>query len=333
MAGLALSALSGTAAARPAETLLQTASPAADPITRLTWWLLWVSIGVTVLVTLGVAVGAMARGRRYDTAMAQVALQPRGSGIRWIWLGIGVTTVLLLASVVWTIVALNATAFPASGAAPLTLEVTGRQWWWQVRYVGDDPAQSFTTANEIHIPVGRPVRVRLSSHDVIHSFWVPALAGKTDMIPGRTNLMWLQADRPGRYRGECQEYCGVQHAYMAFEVVAEPPDRFEAWRRAQLQAAAAPPDAAAQAGERIFLARCGRCHAVRGTPAHGDDGPDLTHLMSRTSLASGAIPNTPGALAGWIANPQGVKPGARMPATWLSGPQLTAVEAYLRGLQ
>lgn len=324
----ALAALAGQARADAPESYLATSGPAADPITGLMWWLLWVSIAVTVVVTVLVLWGALARGRTFDTAMANVALQPRGSGVRWIWIGLAITGVLLLASIIWTVVALNAVAYPAR-RPPLTLEVTAKQWWWSVRYLGDDPAQSFTTANEIHIPVGQPVRVRLLSGDVIHSFWVPALAGKTDMIPGRTNLMWLQADKPGRYRGECQEYCGLQHATMAFAVVAEPPAQFERWRQAQLANAPAPAAPDEAEGQALVVGRCGKCHTLRGTPARGTAGPDLTHLMSREAIAAGAAPNTIGALMGWVANPQGVKPGAHMPASYLTGPQLMAVRSYL----
>lgn len=311
---------------------LATSGPAADPITPLLWWTIWVSIGVTVIMTALVVWGVMARGRRFDTAMANVALQPRGSGVRWIWIGVAISAVLLLATVIWTVIALNAVAYPAK-RPPLTIEVTGLQWWWQARYLDDDPSQVFTTANEIHIPVGAPVRVRLIGGDVIHSFWVPALAGKTDMIPGRINLMWLQADKPGRYRGECQEYCGLQHANMAFEVVAQPPAEFERWRRAQLQDAVAPSTAQETDGRRIFIDKCGRCHTVRGTTVSRRSGPDLTHLMSRAAIAAGAAPNNAGALTGWIGNPQGVKPGTRMPTPYLSGPQLMAVRSYLLALK
>ena len=217
-------------------------------------------------------------------------------------------------------------------APAVTLEITGHQWWWEARYVGADPSQTFVTANEIHIPVGRPVLVKLKGADVIHSFWIPALAGKTDTIPGRTNLTWLQADRPGTYRGQCTEYCGLQHAHMAAFVIAEAPEAFEAWRQGQLRPA--PPAApAAASGEALFVARCGSCHRVRGTGAGGRLGPDLTHLMSRATLAAGVVPNTPAGLAGWIANPQALKPGARMPASGLDGVELGQVTAYLGGLK
>jgi cytochrome c oxidase subunit 2 len=212
----------------------------------------------------------------------------------------------------------------------LTIEVTGHQWWWEARYLDGAAGDTFTTANELHIPTGEPVRIRLIGADVIHSFWLPGLGGKTDVIPGQTNLAWLQTDRPGVYLGQCAEYCGVQHAHMALRVVAQPPAAFANWQRAQLAPAAG---GAQMAGEALFTAHCGACHTVRGSDAGGIVGPDLTHLMSRATIAAGTVPNTPGALSGWIANPQALKPGARMPATYLSGPQLSDTVAYLETLK
>ena len=330
--GMGMAAAGGAAHAGSPESYLATSGPVADPITGLLWWTLWVSVAVTVIMGLLVAWGVAARGRRFDTAMANVALQARGSGVRWIWIGVAITSVLLLATLIWTVVVLGAVAHPARRPL-LTIEVTAQQWWWAAYYLSDDPRQNFMTANEIHIPVGEPVRLRLLSADVIHSFWVPALAGKTDMIPGRTNVMWLQADEPGRYRGECQEYCGLQHANMAFEVVAEPRAQFEQWRQGQLKDAVAAAGQEQLQGQRLFVAKCGACHTVRGTEAGGSAGPDLTHLMSREAIAAGAAPNNPGALSGWIGDPQGVKPGVHMPTLYLSGPELAAVRSYLLTLQ
>jgi cytochrome c oxidase subunit 2 len=202
-----------------------------------------------------------------------------------------------------------------------------------VRYLSPDPSQAFETANEIHIPVGQPVRVRVIGGDVIHSFWVPQLAGKTDTIPGRTNVAWIEAERPGVYQGQCTEYCGLQHANMAFQVIAESPEAFAAWRANQLRPAAAPADETVRQGQALFADRCGRCHTVRGVTVGRLIGPDLTHLMSRAALAAGTEPNTPAGLSGWISNPQALKPGALMPVTYLSGPQLESVTAYLETLK
>jgi cytochrome c oxidase subunit 2 len=315
--------------APPPLSYLQTAGPAADPTTALTWGLLWLSVAVCVVIT--VLVGGGVWARRSGVAPLSIRDAPvtrTGDGVRWIWIGAAISTVLLLAATIWTAWVLAATAHPRTPPV-LTITVEGDQWWWRARYLDSDPSQAFTTANEIHIPVGQPVRVRLVSRDVIHSFWVPALAGKTDTIPGRANLTWLQADHPGRYAGQCTEYCGQQHAHMAFVVFADPPAQFDAWRRRQQAQANPPATPQAAEGQQIVVARCGQCHAVRGTRAGGQAGPDLTHLMTRTTLASGAIANTPGGLSGWVANPQGVKPGTKMPAPYLSGPQLAAVRAYL----
>jgi cytochrome c oxidase subunit 2 len=175
------------------------------------------------------------------------------------------------------------------------------------------------------------VHFTLNSPDVIHSFWVPALGGKTDVIPGRTNEMWLEADKPGVYRGQCSEYCGEEHAQMALFVFAEPEAQFEAWRAEQVKPAALVNGAAAL-GETQFVASCGKCHTVRGSDAHGTAGPDLTHLMSRTTIAAGMLDNTIGNLSGWIADPQSIKPDAKMPNVDLSGPELQSVLAYLETL-
>jgi cytochrome c oxidase subunit 2 len=252
------------------------------------------------------------------------------TGLNWIVVGVGISSIALVMSLIWTVAVLAQVNQPG-GSEPFTIEVTGHQWWWEVRYVSAEPDRVFRTANEIHIPVGRPVRFQLKGGDVIHSFWVPALGGKTDTIPGQTNVTWLEADRPGRYRGQCTEFCGFQHAHMALEVVADPPAQFSAWWNGQLQSVQATP--AVAPGEALFVEKCGTCHAVRGTDAGGQVAPDLTHLMSRQWIAAGAAPNTPAGLSGWIANPQGVKPGALMPTLYLSGPELTQVRDFLETLR
>ncbi len=214
-----------------------------------------------------------------------------------------------------------------------TVEVIGHQWWWEIRYLSDQPARNFTTANEIHIPVGETVAVKLISRDVIHSFWVPALGGKTDLIPGQTNVTWMEADKPGVYRGQCAEYCGLQHAHMALTVVAQEPEAFEAWRAGQLEPASEANTERVQAGLTAFIQKCGICHTVRGTRAQGIVGPDLSHLMERRTLAAGTLPNTPGNLAGWIADPQHVKPGNFMPQPQLSAAELLRILAFLKTLE
>lgn len=220
------------------------------------------------------------------------------------------------------------------GPDPLKIKVTANQWWWDVRYEGATPAEDITTANELHLPVGRPAVIQLQANDVIHSFWVPNLAGKTDLIPGRTNYMAITARRVGEFRGQCAEFCGFQHAQMAFDVKVESPQAFEAWRQAQAQDAVQPTTPDAQKGEQVFTAKaCVMCHHVSGVRGGESVGPDLTHLASRDHIAAGALTNTPANLAGWIADPQGVKPGSTMPQVPLKSDELTALVAYLETLK
>jgi cytochrome c oxidase subunit 2 len=214
------------------------------------------------------------------------------------------------------------------------IELTGHRWWWEARYSADPPSRMFTTANELHIPVGRPVVISLKSSDVIHSFWVPNLHGKKDMIPGRTTVIKLRADKPGVYRGQCAEFCGMQHAKMALLVIAEPLEQYEAWAEQQRRPAAAPATRTALRGQQIFMGiTCVMCHTVKGTLAQGNLGPDLTHVASRRTIAAGTLPNTRGYRAAWVSDPQEIKPMANMPRSTLSGEELQALLAYLDTLQ
>ncbi|MYZ49561.1 cytochrome c oxidase subunit II [Rhizobiales bacterium L72] len=311
---------------------LRTFGARGDPITALTWGLLVQSIVVVVLVSLAVILGIYLRRSRFEHPEGErEPLVRRSGGITFIGVGIALTLVALLGSTVWTVATLAAINDPPSDP-PLTIAVRGQQWWWKVTYKGS-PDQQFETANEIHIPVGEPVRLELTTGDVIHSFWVPSLGARMDLIPGQTNVTWMEANRPGIYRGQCAEYCGKQHAHMALRVVADPPDQFQKWRQNQLRPAAEPAAEIAAFGAERFLLRCGACHTVRGTPAGGGVGPDLTHLMSRGSIAADTLPNTPGHLAGWIADPQAIKPGNRMPKVDISGPELTGIRTYLETLR
>jgi cytochrome c oxidase subunit 2 len=217
------------------------------------------------------------------------------------------------------------------------VDVIGHQWWWDFQYRSDRPQELVSSPNELHLPVGVRVVLRAVSRDVIHSFWVPNLHGKRDLIPGQVTPLWLQADRPGVYRGQCAEFCGVQHAHMAFVVVAEPLDRFNAWLQHQRQPAPPPvatDDGAVRRGHELFMQQpCVTCHAIRGTDAGARLGPDLTHVGSRMTLAAGALPNTPEHLSRWIAEAQSVKPGNRMPTISLGDDDRRALVAYLRSLQ
>jgi cytochrome c oxidase subunit 2 len=215
----------------------------------------------------------------------------------------------------------------------LTIKVTAKQWWWSVEYENPDAAKVFTTATEIHIPVGIPVRLQLEAADVIHSFWVPSLTGKQDLIPGRKNFLILQADKPGLYRGQCAEFCGLQHAHMALMVVAQSRDAFERWRAQQVQDAATPGAPERLKGMQIFLNRqCASCHTVSGTPAGATTGPNLTHFGSRILLTS-SMHNTADNLEAWLRDPHDLKPGTNMPRVPLSPDERQALVAYLQGLK
>jgi cytochrome c oxidase subunit 2 len=218
----------------------------------------------------------------------------------------------------------------------LIVAVTGHMWWWELRYRDPATGREIASANELRIPVGRPVYLALASADVIHSFWVPALGGKMDMVPGRMQHLQLQADRPGTWRGACAEYCGDQHARMALQVVAEPPAAFDAWLAAQARPAVAPAAPALERGRDAFLAhRCNACHTVRGVSEEGRLGPDLTHVGSRLYLGAGLVPNGADGLARWVAHTQQLKPGARMPSSHerIDETSLQAMAAWLAQLE
>jgi cytochrome c oxidase subunit 2 len=298
----------------------------------LTWGVLAISLAVTVIIAL-LLTAAIWRGRNAALQSldgAQALARPVG-GLNWIWIGVGLTSLVLLFSIVWTLWVLARVSAPPVKPA-VTIEITGRQWWWQVRYLSDDPARVFTTANEIHIPTGVPVRFKLISGDVIHSFWVPALAGKTDVIPGQTNELWLDASKPGVYRGQCGEYCGVEHARMGFLVIAQTPAAFRAWWDHQLQPILPPVNGQSSAGAADFNAHCGSCHAVRGSDAAGVLGPDLSHFMTRRTIAAAMLANNRANLARWIRDPQGIKPGNMMQAPEISSAELSGILSYLQTL-
>lgn len=302
-------------------------------VTPLLWYSLIVSILVCVIIGVLVLWGVIRRRATSDAAaIRSVAIVPTEGGAKWIWIGIAISMAPLLVSLFWTMAVL-AKVGPLPTNPPLTIDIAARQWWWDARYEGVRADQYFHTANEIHIPVGRPVLLRLTSPDVIHSFWVPKLAGKMDVIPGQTNLAWIEAKAPGHYLGHCAEFCGFQHAKMAFIVIAESPERFRDWWTAQLKNAPAPVTAGQQRGLALVEYRCSLCHAVRGTEAEAHSAPDLTHLMSRETIAAGTLPNNMASLSGWIENPQASKPGALMPNQALSGQQLDDLRAYLGTLK
>ena len=314
--------------AAPLEYLTRAAGPAAAPTLRLQWALEALGVAV-VLIVAALLLVAIVRRRERD---ASGALPAEKGGMAWIYFGTGVSSVALFAALVYAMVTLESVAAPPRPPA-LTIRVTAYDWWWKIDYPDDDdPSHSFATANEIHIPVGSPVRVQLKSADVIHAFWVPALAGKTETIPGQTNEQWIEADAPGIYRGQCSQFCGAQHAHMAFEVVAQDAGDFAAWRTAQWHDATPVTTVDALAGQRLFAERCAGCHSVRGTTAAGMQAPDLTHLASRRLIAAGQLTNTPEHQLDWIEHAQRIKPESLMPSMALPASEANALSAYLATL-
>jgi cytochrome c oxidase subunit 2 len=308
------------------QSALHPAGPGAASISDL-WWLMFWTCTVVYLLVMTALVMAIRRHREGENAPAERTL------VRSVVGASAVTVVILFALLVASVTTGRAVGAVTS-SNPMVIAITGNQWWWDVEYHNPLPSLRTRTANELHLPVGRPVRILLTSNDVIHSFWVPNLHGKMDLIPGRRTELSLQVDRPGIYRGQCAEYCGLQHAHMAFTVIAEPSDDFERWLAAQRQPAPAPISLEQQRGfDIVTRGPCAMCHTVRGTSAGARTAPDLTHLASRSTLAAGTVPNTRGYLAGWIADPQHLKPGAKMPPTGLSAEELQAVLAYLEMLR
>lgn len=297
--------------------------PFAGEIYRL-WWILLI-LGAVVFIAVIAFLGVgLVRRHRSDTPPEEDSLAPT----RWIVAG-GVVMPLVVLAVVLG-VSIDSTWVLDTGVPEdaMVIEVTGHQWWWEVHYEGRD----FTTANELHIPVGEPVLIRLRSSDVIHSFWVPQLAGKIDALPDHPNELVIQADEPGEYGGRCAEFCGLQHTNMAILVVAENDEDLSEWLAAQESEVTIPESAVR--GAEIFLSHeCAECHTIKGTSAAGDEGPDLTHVATRARLGATVIPNTSDQLRRWVANPQEVKPGVKMPDIELSEEELDDLVAFLETLR
>lgn len=304
--------------------VLDPAGPFAEAVTTLAW-----ALFAMFLVVMAVVSAAL-----WLALFGGPEVRRRFGGERLIWgAGVAFPVVVLSGLLVWGLTLTSSLTEPPTGDE-LRIRVSGEMWWWRVAYLDAEGREIAWDANEVHIPVGRPVVFELTSADVIHSFWVPRLAGKLDLIPGRTNILRLTADQAGSYGGQCAEYCGGPHALMGFMVVAHEPGRFRQVLAARRAPAAAPATAEALAGAAVFAASgCGACHRVAGTGANGLAGPDLTHVGSRRTLGAGILPNNRGTLGGWISNSQDIKPGNRMPPyQMLSGEELLALTAYLEGL-
>jgi cytochrome c oxidase subunit 2 len=308
--------------------------PAADKIANLSWLMTIVFLLVTVIMSVLIAWAA----KRRRGTLAEHAPVDAGGGQKWIAVG-GLAIPLAILTVIF-VLGLNLLAqFPIHGpqhhAMKSDILIVGHQWWWEVHYLNDQTGLEVTTANEIHIPVNRPMNIELESADVMHSFWIPALHGKVDLIPGHPNYVRIEASETGNFAGECAEYCGAEHARMRLLVVAQQPDEYAAWLEQQRKPAAEPASAAAMAGEQDFLAgACIMCHQIRGTVSGGRVAPDLTHIASRQFIAANSYPNDDAHLEAWITHAQSLKPEAEMPdLTQFSGEQLRDIVAYLRQLK
>lgn len=321
-------------ACRGVQTMLDPAGEQARHIDGI-WRLMLVVCGLMYLLVLGFLAWALWRARsRASMEAAPVAGgTPAEAGLSRSltgWIGLIVAGLVLLTTASFLV----DRSLAEVGPNPLRIKVTANQWWWQADYTGDTPSENFTTANELHLPVGRPAVIELQAGDVIHSFWVPNLSGKTDLIPGRTNYMAVTPKRVGVFRGQCAEFCGFEHAKMAFDVFVDDPKTYDAWRRHQIEGAPPPTTADALAGQQVFTAKaCVMCHKIQGTEAGGTVAPDLTHLASRAHIAAGTLPNTRGDLQAWVADPQGVKPGTTMPKVGLSSDELNNLVSYLETLK
>jgi cytochrome c oxidase subunit 2 len=336
------------------QSTLQPAGPAAAEIAWL-WWLMCAVFTAVLVLVVVLLIIAITPSRRHASRLEQTGQQrdvPPWGPNGFVIAGGIVLPILILTPL--SLISLRTSATLVAPREALTVRVIGHMWWWEVRY----PDTGLVTANEIHIPAGEPVRLELASADVIHSFWVPSLHGKRDMIPGLETSFWIQADEPGIYRGQCAEYCGTQHANMALLVVALPREQFDAWLSSgagnpghekvfgyapsPIQPSEAPREGKfansetnnAQRGHAVFMqAGCAQCHAIAGTQAKGNAGPDLTRMGRRATIGAALLPNTPGNLAGWIADPQALKPGVKMPRTYLSSNDLLALVMYLEDLK
>lgn len=312
------------------QSALRPAGPDAARVYGLWLFMLWVAIAVFVVVIGSLLYGTFRRRPASPASNEQETRKRRAT--RAVAAGAGVTLLILFVFLVLDFSVGRALGAPRRGA--LEIELIGHRWWWEVRYLAPALPARVTTANEIHIPAGAPVLVRLKSNDVIHSLWVPDLTGKRDLIPGKRTSLWLQADTPGVYRGQCAEFCGQQHAKMALLVVADSRAGFDRWYATQRAAGAAPTDSVTTRGRQVFLDNaCALCHTVRGTPAAATIGPDLTHLASRRTIGAGLLRNNRGNLAGWVLDAQSIKPGVDMPPNHLAPGDLQALLAYLENLQ
>ena len=327
-----------TACAGHQQSVVDPTGPQAGRIATLFWFFTWLLAAVFVIV-LALALWTLTRRHRgIEQQPLEITHLPSEHTekklARIVTAATVATVVILFVLLISSVVTGKAVADLGNAQKPMVIELTGNQWWWQIQYDNPDTSRILVTANEIHIPVGRPVEILGKSNDVIHSFWVPNLHGKRDLVPSRVTNEWIQADQPGAFRGQCAEFCGLQHAHMALWVIAEPEAQFDAWLDAQLKPALEPSDAIKQRGRQVFLSSaCEYCHSIRGTTAAGQVAPDLTHFGSRRGIAANTLPNNLGNLGGWIVDPQSIKPGNHMATIALPSEDLQPLLEYLESLK
>jgi cytochrome c oxidase subunit 2 len=316
------------------QSVLNPGGPQSENISRLWWFMLLVSTAVFLLVMIFLWLAVRSRTKSADRSPENETVSAKGRKGLLVVLATCMTVTILSVFMVDSFFVGRGLTAELERKQGVNIEITGHQWWWEVRYQDVDASNIFSTANEIHIPVGVPVTFSLKGGDVIHSFWVPNLHGKKDLIPGKISTIWFQADRAGVYRGQCAEFCGHQHAHMALWIIAEPREQFDAWRRNQIQSAVSPGNPAEQKGQQVFLSSaCVMCHAINGTPAGANVGPNLTHLASRNTIAAATLPNDREHLAQWVSNSQQIKPGNRMPPNQLRPEDMEALLNYLESLK
>jgi cytochrome c oxidase subunit II len=313
---------------------LNPVGPQALRIEQLFWFIFWICLLVFVVVNLLFWFGAKRRVAGQEDFREVIEDQQGDRKAAWA-VGIGVVfTTLSLFTVLFLSLRTSNVVQATNAQNPVTINVIGHQWWWEVQYPDSQANLQVTTANEIHVPIHERIAVVTQSVDVIHSFWAPNITGKRDLIPGYASSFSFEIDKSGTYRGQCAEFCGLQHAHMGFLIVAESSEEFENWKQAQLRPAPDPTTEAGSHGRQVFLSHaCVMCHTIRGTDAGSRVGPDLTHLASRRELAAGTLPSVRGALAGWILDPQSIKPGNHMAMNVLGGQDLNDLLTYLGSLQ
>lgn len=337
-----LSSLVALCGCRYAQSIFYTRGPAANSIGELSWAMTGLFILFTIVMGILLAIAFY---KRRGTLAEHEPLDAEGGQI-WIVIG-GIAVPILVLTALFVVGLSLMSDFPIHGMPGMPssaqmvrnmkpdIVIIGHQWWWEIHYLNDDPSKSFLTANELHLPVGRPVNIEVKTADVMHSFWIPALNGKVDMIPGQPNFIRILGSQPGIYTGQCAEYCGDQHANMRMLAFVQTPAAYAAWVADQQKPGATPTTPEAEAGEKVFVSsECAKCHTVRGTTANGKFAPDLTHIGSRTMIASEIYPNNDAYLEGWISNAQGLKRDCRMPSLPdYTGEQLADLVAYLRQLK